>query len=70
MFVIYIWRLESSVKEVEEHHENFSSPIAVVLFGARRHVSVPRHVELSQSRLILSTVCPLLGPKSLVTECT
>lgn len=50
-------------------HENvFSSERAVVLFGSWRHVSVPRYVELSQSTLILSTVCTLLGLKPLVMK--
>lgn len=54
---------------MKAEHQNFSSsPGAVVLFGSWRHVSVSRHVELSQSRLILPTMCPLLGPKPLLTD--
>lgn len=50
------------MKADHQHHQT------VVLFGSWRHVSVSRHVELSQSRLILPAMCPPLGPKPPVTE--
>lgn len=53
---------------VAENENSF--PGAVVLLGGGRHVSVTRHVELSQSRLILSTACPLLSSKPDVIEHT
>lgn len=46
----YLWR-NSNV--------NGDSAGALVLFGTRRYDSFPRYVEPPQSRLILSSVCPL-----------